>query len=238
MQKRKSLDDFLKENQHTVFREKLVNYHFFYQVKLSAAKAQCDISIYTSEVDRDGFDVLLDSGKHIKPFQIKTITTTSTAKFWKVKKNLLRPLSQNCIFYQYEKSPEGEGVEGAFVLIEIATTENDISGFRYYYTDYIILRAVEMGLIRYRNSDYHVRVMKDLRHGNRQERVNLKKTCMIEVPGMDNILALADLPTISCQPWKSTFHSYLQDNNIEKSKELITTILWANMTKKNDILVS
>ena len=72
-----TLDEFLKEERNSVFREKLVNYWFFYQVKLEAAKNKNDIQIFIPEIDRNGFDVILDDLTKLVPYQLKVIQKSS-----------------------------------------------------------------------------------------------------------------------------------------------------------------
>jgi hypothetical protein len=208
------MNKYLKDDKNSVFREKLVNYKFFYEVKHSAAKAKTDIKIYNPEVDRDGYDVLLDDGERIVPFQLKTFLSTSRTSKWEIRKGLLRPLHYNCQSLGFEFSPEGEGIEGGFILVEIEIKDNEISDFEFYYTDCYILTAFESGLIKHKNKTYSDKLqnfLTKLRKGFRGEKIEITSLCLVKVKSVDDILALSGLPSIKQRQWRIDFKNSYND---------------------------
>lgn len=211
-----NLDDYLKLSKNSVFKEKLVNYKFFFEVKLASARQQNDIRIYVPEIDKDGYDVVLDDGDNIKPFQLKATNNSSKTSKWEVQKNLLRPNPLNCELLGYEQSPEGEGTEGGFILVSIVVTADDIERFDYYYTDAYIIKAFELGLLRYNNKTYEEKIKQliaQLHSGSRREKVILNKSKLVKVKSVDNLLALSNVPSITHNQWQLSFRNFIKNKN-------------------------
>lgn len=207
----RNLDDYLKGHSNSVFREKLTNYRFFYEVKLAAARNESDIRIFIPEIDKDGYDVVLDDGDKIKPFQLKAKNKSSTTSEWEVSKSLLRPHPSNSSCLGFEESPEGEGNEGGFILVELTVNKDTIEAFEYYYTDTYILKAFEIGFLKPINSTYQQNIetlMRELHSGSRREKIKLRKCNLVKVKSVDHLLALADIPSIYHNQWQSSFRSF------------------------------
>lgn len=225
-----SLDQYLKLDKNSVFKEKLVNYRFFYEVKLASARIQNDIRIYIPEIDKDGYDIVLDDGDTIMPFQLKATNNSSKTSKWEVQKNLLRPNPLNCTLLGYEQSPEGDVTEGGFILVSISVNTDTIQSFDYYYTDAYILKAFELGILRYNRNSYEKKIellIGQLQKGNRREKVVLTKSNLVKVKSVDHLLALADIPSICHNQWQPSFRAYLQntDSVLEnKRKELVVLL--------------
>lgn len=227
-----TLDEYLKQGKNSVVREKLINYKVFFEIKLAAARKQADINIYIPEIDKDGYDLVLDDGDIIKPFQLKGSNSSSKTSKWKIQKNLFRPNPINTQLLNYEQSPEGDGVEGGFILVNLKIKENDIETFEFFYTDVFILKAFELGLVRYNNSSYQSKIhnlISELHKGYRNEKVVVSKSQLVKVKSMDHLLALADLPSIYHNQWQSNFKNYLSDkikNQLadNSKKDLLATL--------------
>lgn len=232
------LDQYLKLDKNSVFKEKLVNYRFFYEVKLASARIQNDIHIYIPEIDKDGYDVVLDDGDNIMPFQLKVTNDSSKTSKWEVQKNLLRPNPLNCALLGYEQSPEGDGTEGGFILISISVNTDTIQSFDYYYTDAYILKAFELGILRYNRNSYKKKtelLIGQLQRGDRREKVVLTKSNLVKVKSVDHLLALADIPSICHNQWQPSFRAYLQntDSVIKNERKDLVVLLKELIDDKN-----
>lgn len=233
-----SLDQYLKLDKNSVFKEKLVNYRFFYEVKLASARIQNDIRIYIPEIDKDGYDIVLDDGDTIMPFQLKATNNSSKTSKWEVQKNLLRPNPLNCTLLGYEQSPEGDGTEGGFILVSISVNTDTIQSFDYYYTDAYILKAFELGILRYNRNSYEKKIellIGQLQKGNRREKVVLTKSNLVKVKSVDHLLALADIPSICHNQWQPSFRAYLQntDSVLENKRKELVVLLKELIDDKN-----
>lgn len=233
-----SLDQYLKLDKNSVFKEKLVNYRFFYEVKLASARIQNDIRIYIPEIDKDGYDIVLDDGDTIMPFQLKATNNSSKTSKWEVQKNLLRPNPLNCTLLGYEQSPEGDVTEGGFILVSISVNTDTIQSFDYYYTDAYILKAFELGILRYNRNSYEKKIellIGQLQRGNRREKVVLTKSNLVKVKSVDHLLALADIPSICHNQWQPSFRAYLQntDSVLENKRKELVVLLKELIDDKN-----
>ena len=71
------LEKFLLADVNSRAKESLINYKLFYDLKLSAALDGYDLSLYTPDVDRDGFDIILDDRDSVRKIQLKTVLITN-----------------------------------------------------------------------------------------------------------------------------------------------------------------
>lgn len=207
------LDEYLKADSNTVFREKLVNYRLFYEIKLASARIQSDIRIYSPEVDRDGFDMILESDYLLKPFQIKVKTKSAKTSAWDIQKNLIRPLPENVELLGFEESPEGDGLEGGFILVIIDVKDDEIADFVYYYTDVYILKAFELGIIdlpKYSQQIKFDEVIEDFSRGGRNEKVSISKNHLVKAKSIDHLLAIAGLHSRYNNQFQGVFKNYLK----------------------------
>jgi hypothetical protein len=231
---RPNLDAFLKKPENSVLREKIVNYKFFHEVKLAAAKAQNDIRIFIPEIDKDGYDVILDDGDIVKPFQLKAINGSSTTSEWEIRKKMLRPLPLNAGRLGFEFSPEGTGTEGGFILVSVNIENEDVKDLSYYYTDAYLVKAFEIGLIRFNNKSYEEKIrsfVSSLHRGLGNEKIIVNKSKLIKVKSVEHLLALADLQSIHYNQWQLVFCNYLDNyfanKIIEGQREEVVDLLKA-----------
>ena len=216
------VNSFLKVRRNTVLREKLVNYRLFYEVKLSSSKIGNDIQISLPEIDKDGYDIVLDDGERLKVLQLKTRLKKSKTNLWNVQKQLLRPKYENLTLLGFEAIGQNLGFEGGIVLIEIDADEKSINNFSYYYCDIYILRAIELGLISVKSKSCFLsvsKVIKNLKSDgkfNRHEKISIPFSGFVKAKDVDSLLALADMLTIKedFRRWKDSFILCLKENNL------------------------
>jgi len=214
---------FLKDERNSVIREKLVNYHFFYEVKLSGARIGNDIQISFPEIDKEGYDIVLDDGRNIKVFQIKTRLQDSKTIYWNIQKQLLRPKYEHLKLFDFEEIGQNIGFEGGVILIEIATNKETITSHTYYYCDIYILKAIEHELIPVKSRNNYKAVLKVIHslksdgHFNRHEKVFVPKCAFVKVNNVDSLLSLANLLSIreDFRYWRGGFEICLKENDIK-----------------------
>src|ERR1700723_1352614 len=137
------LSAFLRRDGNTVTREKIFQDKIMFDLKLAAARANVPLQIFTSDVDREGYDIVVDDADLERRFQLKTVLESATTATWYIYKRLLRPQMGHLGF---EISPEGVGIEGGVILIRV-NDGDDAAPVTYYYTDIYILTAVANGLL-------------------------------------------------------------------------------------------
>ncbi|WP_160143651.1 hypothetical protein [Chryseolinea soli] len=188
------------------------------------------------EIDRDGYDVLLDDGEQIVPLQLKTYLSSATTKRWVVNKGLLRPLYLNCQSLGFEFSPEGNGIEGGLVVVKIIANADEIRSFEWFYSDCYILTAFESGLVTHKPNphlDHITSFMSRLRTGYQKEKLEITKLCMVKVKSIDDLLALAGMPSKKQQQWrlsfKNSYHSLRMGTISHEERSELTDILQSHI---------
>lgn len=143
--------EFLAASENTVIRERMYFNLLFFELKLAAARRKYDIAIFEPEVDRSGFDVILDDRDLEKRFQLKTVIEGAKTASWEVHKRLLRPTYDDGELASW--SPMQCGLGGGLLVIDISLgdTSRELS---YRYLDWHILTAFSDGLIGKKGADY------------------------------------------------------------------------------------
>lgn len=136
-----NVKSFLLRERNSVIREKLINYNFFYEIKLAGARINNDIQISFPEIDKDGYDIVLDDGERMRVFQLKTILKESKTPNWKIQKQLLRPKYENLDILNSKFIGQNLGFEGGIILIEVEANEETIVSFSYYYCDIFVFKS-------------------------------------------------------------------------------------------------
>lgn len=198
-----TLSTYLKTAEATHAREELLMHRLLYDVKLAAARREYHLITYRSDVDHDGFDVILDDRQMLRKFQVKSVLGNTAA--WDIHKWLLRPEIYSADQFGFESSPTGIGQEGGVILMTgIEKPDGDLA-ISYGYTDLHILVAIELQLInRAPNSRKAVdRVMRDLRHDIEvSDRVEIPFGGFVIVRSVDALLALAGIHSVSTGQWR------------------------------------
>src|SRR5437588_13107452 len=121
-----------KANSHA--REALLMHRLCFDIQLAAARREYYLNLYYDDVDHDGFDLIFDDQDTVKKMQVKTVEANAGTGQWDIHKRILRPSFEHIEKLGFEPSPEGEGVEGGFILMHFDTAEPGI-GVKYFYTD-------------------------------------------------------------------------------------------------------
>jgi hypothetical protein len=217
---------FFNQPRNSRTREALFNYKFFYDLKLAAAKNESDVQVYIPEIDREGYDVILDDGDKMKVFQLKTVLKTSPARTWRVQKQLLRPDSDSALAFGYERDPEHVGLQGGFVLAKIEATEDSIIQMEYLYTDICVLMAFKLGILSCMNSNEDIinRAIRELFIGGRNERIVVPKSLMVNVQSAENILAISDMQSETRNEWVRFLVDYARRRRIRDREEVVNRL--------------
>lgn len=197
MEASNNLQEFLLASRQSRARESLLNHKLFYDLKLAAACANYHLETYYSDVDSEGFDIVLDDQDHLRKMQIKTVLSTSATRLWEIRKAFLRP---NIWFMdKLGFSESQEGLQGGVILMEIAPTGKRLE-IKYYYTDIFILLAFYLKIIQRRNasSQNYVRALFDeFRKRTRlYETIKIRKSAFVETKSASHLLGLMGFHSI------------------------------------------
>ena len=187
-----TISTFLQNPKNSVTREMMFLDRIKYDLKLAAALARVPLQIFTPDVDRDGYDIIVDDADLVRRFQLKTVLKSSNTTSWKVHKRLLRPTMYSANLLHFEVSPEGVGIEGGVILIQIDDSE-DACPATYYYTDIYVLTALAVGLIltnRNSRARQAVKFLNRLRRGIGTERVAVPLGAFVKLRAPSCLLAI------------------------------------------------
>jgi hypothetical protein len=202
-----SLAEFLVLPEMTTSREWILNYRLFHDLSIAAAARDYDLQLYFSNVDRDGFDVVIDDRDELKKVQLKTVLSGVGTVSWNIHKRLLRPRLQMIEDFGFEPSPAGEGVGGGVILMHVAPQETTVD-IRYYYTDLYVLAAMRVGAISV-DADSQgtaegmwTSLMADPISGN----VAIHRRLFLQARSASHLLALAGFHSLHANNWRHLTH--------------------------------
>jgi len=198
------LEIYLFDPANSHSKESLVNNQLFFDLKVAAAERGYFLNLYLPEVDKDGFDIILDDQDKLTKLQLKTVMKKASTVSWDIHKSLLRPNHLYCEELGFESSPTGTGYQGGVILVEI-DAEN---GFRvdYYYTDIIILLGLREKIINLTSPPTEKAISKlfqGLGTGLSNGKIKVNKSMFIKANSPSGLLALIGLHnTANTATWR------------------------------------
>ena len=187
-----AIADFFKEKENSVTREKLFLNKIMFDLKLAAAHAEVPLQIFTPDVDRDGYDIIVDDADAERRFQLKSVLASSTTASWDIYKRLLRPTVYNVHALGFAMSPEGVGIEGGVILIHIDDGNPDCPVV-YSYTDVFILTAMANGLLvpsQVNRTNQAHSVLAGLHEGSGRDSIRLPKGIFVKLRSPSALLSI------------------------------------------------
>lgn len=190
-----SLYTFLEEFRNSVTREALLRHRLTYELVLAAARRGYALQVYSADVDREGYDVVVDDADVVRKVQLKSVLANASTKTWDVRKGLLRPEISDVEALQFVAEPFSTGQGGAVILQVVAVRDDGELDVSYEFTDIFVLRAFEWGLIsRHHASTAAVKkVVESVVDGNRNEKVSVPRGAFVPLRSVDALLAAIGL---------------------------------------------
>ncbi|GAB2609287.1 hypothetical protein GCM10027035_02020 [Emticicia sediminis] len=150
-----------------------MNQKLFFELKEASARSHIHLKIFKSDVDIDGFDIIIDNNDDLlMKCQVKSRFNSTTTNF-DIHQIMLKPN-----FYIFEKfeflEPIGCPLDKRGVILIDADIENDKIICRYYYLDIFLLRALELGIFKLTNQSKTMaeKLLKVLRNGKSKPKRN------------------------------------------------------------------
>lgn len=137
----KNLADFFRAPVNMTTRERIFFSRLSFDLKIAASRAGYHLHVYEPDVDRDGFDIVLEdtNGGQIW-VQTKAVLSSAKTRQWKTFAEFIRPPVEHMDKFGLDPMQCGRG--GGIILIEIDTSSAQ-GQVNYSYTDYRILVALE-----------------------------------------------------------------------------------------------
>lgn len=181
------LATFLRDEYNNVSRERMYFHKLAFDLQLAAASRNYPLQVFEPEVDRDGFDVVLNDGDNERHIQCKTVGQTATTSRWKLWTRLLRP--DLYVAEALNIEPMLAGLGGGLLVLTI--DENDGRLLSYRYADYFTIFAIELKLIKPAESNtaraFRRKLLAD------KDKIYLSEKLLLKAKGPDGLLGLIGL---------------------------------------------
>jgi hypothetical protein len=205
------MKDFLKDNTH--IREDILNQKLFFELKEASALQRIHLKAFRSDVDVDGFDIIIDNNDDLLlKCQVKSRFDATTAYF-DIHRVMMKP--NHYVFAEFEfTAPVGCPSDSRGVIqIDGNVVDNKIVT-QYYYLDIYLLRAMELGIFKL-NAQSQTKaeeILKDLRYGSikSNEKISILQSLFFPVKDVQALLAIMG--------FHSEHHINLSYNILEVSK--------------------
>jgi hypothetical protein len=154
--KKSELEIFFNDRANFHARESIFKHKVIYDLKLAAAERGYHLQSYTTDVDHDGFDLILDDGRNLKKLQLKTVLSCNDVYEWKIHSNIIKPtlIESEEIFHTHLGANYPEN-QGGVILMKINAFKggNELE-CTYLYTDFLIIAAFYHKIFSYSNLNY------------------------------------------------------------------------------------
>ncbi|WP_272988034.1 MULTISPECIES: hypothetical protein [Hyphomonas] len=195
-----SLREFLAAPKNTRTREHMFFNRLYYDLKVASARRGNPLSIFQPDVDRDGYDVVINDGDYERRFQLKSYLRDAATSSWKIGKGLLRPDPAYSEWLNLNLPLCGYG--GGVVLIEIDASSSEPS-VEYLFTDYLVILgfsirmwleasspAPRRGKLAQLRAELARGFLHDIWLGDRQDKIVVPRKCFLRAKSTDALLAM------------------------------------------------
>lgn len=215
------LESFLHSAHNSLTRENILRHRFLYDVKLAAAKRGYSLITYQSEVDNEGYDIILDDGDYRKPIQLKSIIKGARTQGWHIQKKMLRPTLEMAKAMNYDWGHQSTGDGGGIVLQEFVVHNKGLE-VNYYYTDLFILLLFSECIIERldrRTRNILLGIVLHYSDGRGNEKIRVTKSMFVKAKSPEALLGLCGLHNTICGDWINYLIRIL-NKNIKAPKKI------------------
>ncbi|WP_146181454.1 hypothetical protein [Aeromonas sp. HMWF016] len=175
--------------ENSIRRESILINKLLFDLQLAYAMQGNYLKSYRTDVDDNGYDLVLDSEDISRKIQVKSTMVNSTTKTWDIAKGVLRPdlflMSKHSMW-----SNLSAGISGGVILQDVILKDGDIS-INYYYSDLVIISLYCLGIIGNKtNQKSALRVIKELHVEHFHDKVKLSKGCFLRLKSPSALLEL------------------------------------------------
>lgn len=147
------------------------------------------LKIYRTDVDDNGYDLIIDSEDVSRKVQVKSTMVDSSTKSWEVASGVLLP-ECNQMRQHSMWSNLGAGVGGGVVLQEVTLKTSGID-VAYYFTDLVMLSLFAFEIIGSKtNNKSALRVISELHDKSFHDKVRISKSCFLKIISPEKLVEL------------------------------------------------
>lgn len=130
--------------ENSIRRESILINKLLFDLQLAYAMQGNYLKSYRTDVDDNGYDLVLDSEDISRKIQVKSTTVDSTTKTWDIAKGVLRPdlflMSKHSMWSNLNAE-----ISGGVILQDVVLKDGDIA--INYYSDLVIISLYCLGII-------------------------------------------------------------------------------------------
>jgi hypothetical protein len=175
--------------ENSIRRESILINKLLFDLQLAYAMQGYYLKSYRTDVDDNGYDLVLDSEDISRKIQVKSTMVDSATKTWDIAKGVLRPdlflMSKHSMW-----SNLSAGISGGVILQDVKLKDGDIA-INYYYSDLVIISLYCFGIIGNKtNQKSALRVINELHFEHFHDKVKLSKGCFLRLKSPSALLEL------------------------------------------------
>ncbi len=233
------MNEFLKKN--TQVREDILNLKLFFDLKEASAYSNVHLKIFKSDVDIDGFDIIIDDNDFsLIKCQLKSRFESKT-QYFDIHRIMLKPnlyIHESFDFIEPNGCPlDNRGV----ILIDGTIVDNKIET-RYYYLDVYLLRAMEIGIFKLRpNSKVKAgEILTSLRNADLKEKIKVIHSLFLPLSDANSLLALMGFnakKNINIKNYIGEISKIIKNTKMERSEKISHLQgYWDNVHEELDVI--
>jgi hypothetical protein len=209
------LSDFLSNSKHTTAREQMVENRFLADMAVSAAKRNYSFVIYQTSTDKDGYDVILDDRLITLPIQMKSVSGKTHS--WAIHRRLMRPSLDFSAAHGITSPSLQSGLNGAVVLVKLSVREDELV-HEYFYSDFLIIRAIAMGFTGARLAQRRIAITTEERlQSETKGAIRIPLSMFVRAKCTDSLLTLMGFPSIFNNLWRNHMILFLQSRRVQRA---------------------
>lgn len=231
-----NLRAFFAQGANSVTRERIFFNRLAFDLKIEAARAGYHLHLYEPDVDRDGFDIVVeDQSDGIGWFQLKAVLRSASTASWSTTVGFIRPQANIGELLGFDPVECGRG--GGIILIEIddTTARGDVV---YSYTDFRVLTVLAERYLIERASEPVEKargrppvkrqvsaagIVAGIRNGQPDDVLAVPRKAFLEVIGPDALLALMGMSSSTNYAPFGVQHGYRDGVHIDEQGKGIVT---------------
>lgn len=180
---------FFYSPENSTRRESILINKLLFDLQLAYAMQGYYLKSYRTDVDDNGYDLVLDSEDISRKIQVKSTMVDAATKAWDIAKGVLRPellqMSKHSMW-----SNLSAGISGGVILQEVTLKDDNID-LNYYYSDLVIISLYCFGIIGNKtNKKSAFKVIRELHDENFHDKVKLSKSCFLRLKSPSALLEL------------------------------------------------
>jgi hypothetical protein len=223
-----TLTKFLVESTQSHAREEILNHKLLFDLKVAAGTCGYHLQNYSSDVDHEGFDVVLDDGVNLRKMQVKSVGRYAKTAKWDIHRGLLLPAVNNLepLGFQYKSLQSEEerpcwGADGGVILIVYEVKGGEIE-VAYRYTDVYIISAISLGILKRPKPTIAVakKVRTALPQENAAQTLEIRKGLFVEAATPQHLLCLLGMKSLIKRNWQMRVRAIANEEWASKGEML------------------